>query len=217
MLIISCCAYAGLRAVFGEQYPDPVRVVSIGKSVEDLLANPGDPDNRKYSVEFCGGTHLKSTGQARAFALLSEEGIAKVRDFRCILVAWQALVTDVSRMFSVASDGRQLIALSSCRGLVHGQHSKTPSDMQGIRRVVAVTSTEAEAALANAEGLLVAVGAAEKLSGAELEAELTRLRQVCCLLQMNGSTSFHSQLPEIVMRVISLPWPWYHLALFWIA
>ena len=28
-------------------------------------------------IEFCGGTHLSSTAQARAFALLTEEGIAK--------------------------------------------------------------------------------------------------------------------------------------------
>ncbi len=67
----------GLRAVFGETYPNPVRVVSIGASVEDLLASPGDERWGELSIEFCGGTHLGSTGQARAFALVSEEGVAK--------------------------------------------------------------------------------------------------------------------------------------------
>ena len=67
----------GLRAVFGEKYPPRVRVVSIGPTVEELLA---DPDNRvwtQYSIEFCGGTHLESTGDADSFVIVSEEAVAK--------------------------------------------------------------------------------------------------------------------------------------------
>ncbi|CAN1255174.1 Alanine--tRNA ligase [Linum perenne] len=58
----------GLRAVFGEVYPDPVRVVAIRHSVEDLMANPDNEEWLSLSAELCG---------AKAFALLSEEGIAK--------------------------------------------------------------------------------------------------------------------------------------------
>ena len=68
---------AGVRAVFGETYPDPVRVVSIGAPVDDLMTDPENPRWTGYSVEFCGGTHLASTGLADAFCLVSEEGIAK--------------------------------------------------------------------------------------------------------------------------------------------
>ncbi len=67
----------GLRAVFGEAYPDPVRVVSIGIEVEQLLGNPENEAWTAASIEFCGGTHLETASQARRFALLSEEGIAK--------------------------------------------------------------------------------------------------------------------------------------------
>jgi alanyl-tRNA synthetase len=67
----------GLRAVFGETYPDPVRVVSIGAPIEDLLREPSSDTWRAMAIEFCGGTHLKSTGQAEAFILTGEESVSK--------------------------------------------------------------------------------------------------------------------------------------------
>ncbi|GMN47972.1 hypothetical protein TIFTF001_017146 [Ficus carica] len=67
----------GLRAVFGEVYPDPVRVVAVGRKVEDLLADPENDEWSSISAELCGGTHISNTREAKAFALLSEEGIAK--------------------------------------------------------------------------------------------------------------------------------------------
>tara|TARA_A100000171_G_scaffold20922_1_gene19318 strand:- start:1765 stop:4818 length:3054 start_codon:yes stop_codon:yes gene_type:complete len=68
---------SGLRAVFGETYPDPVRVVSIGIEIDQLIGNPENDAWKSASIEFCGGTHIESTSHAKRFALLSEEGIAK--------------------------------------------------------------------------------------------------------------------------------------------
>ncbi len=67
----------GIRAVFGEAYPDPVRVVSIGQPVSDLLESPSNPAWREISVELCGGTHAPGTGRIGTVAVLSEEAIAK--------------------------------------------------------------------------------------------------------------------------------------------
>jgi alanyl-tRNA synthetase len=65
-------AINGVRAVFGERYPDPVRVVSIGATVSDLLAEPSNARWRECSVEFCGGTHTRSSEEVQHFAILSE-------------------------------------------------------------------------------------------------------------------------------------------------
>lgn len=46
----------GLRAIFGEVYPDPVRVVSVGVPVEKLVEDESCNLATKTSVELCGGT-----------------------------------------------------------------------------------------------------------------------------------------------------------------
>ncbi|KAH9445936.1 hypothetical protein MJO29_012208 [Puccinia striiformis f. sp. tritici] len=68
----------GLRAVFGETYPDPVRVVVVGPDLVDLSsADLSDSKWLNYSVEFCGGTHVKLTNEIKQLVLVEESGIAK--------------------------------------------------------------------------------------------------------------------------------------------
>uniref|UniRef100_H2Y7J6 Alanine--tRNA ligase n=1 Tax=Ciona savignyi TaxID=51511 RepID=H2Y7J6_CIOSA len=55
-------AIQGLRAIFEETYPDPVRVLSAAMHT---------------SVELCGGTHLQRSGHAAKLIIISEEAIAK--------------------------------------------------------------------------------------------------------------------------------------------
>ena len=68
---------SGVRAVFGETYPDPVRVVSVGVEVEEILKNVKDPQWQKISIEFCGGTHVQKTGDIKDLVILEASGIAK--------------------------------------------------------------------------------------------------------------------------------------------
>jgi alanyl-tRNA synthetase len=57
----------GARALFGEKYGNEVRVVSMGTT---------NGNGRVFSIELCGGTHAKQTGDIGAFRIVSESGVS---------------------------------------------------------------------------------------------------------------------------------------------
>ncbi|WP_315804346.1 alanine--tRNA ligase [Bradyrhizobium sp. SZCCHNS3002] len=62
---------AGARALFGEKYGDEVRVVSMGNAARELGSNA-----MGWSVELCGGTHVRRTGDIGLIAVTSESAVA---------------------------------------------------------------------------------------------------------------------------------------------
>jgi len=55
----------GAMMLFGEKYPDPVRMVSMGPFAGE-----------SFSKELCGGTHLDNTCEVEAFEIITEEGVS---------------------------------------------------------------------------------------------------------------------------------------------
>ncbi|EGG22500.1 alanyl-tRNA synthetase [Cavenderia fasciculata] len=141
----------GLRAVFGEVYPDPVRVVSVGKSVDELLANPTNPEWTQYSIEFCGGTHINNSKDAEYFAITSEEALAA-----------------------------------------------------GIRRVVAVTGSDATVVFENNKKLQARFQEATKFTGKELKDAIPTLTALLNEHQGKISASKKFELVEILSSIQEL-------------
>jgi alanyl-tRNA synthetase len=86
----------GAMALFGEKYGDEVRVVSMGDREND----------KAYSVELCGGTHVTRTGDIGLFRIVSEGGVsAGVRRIEAVTgaTALAAMMENDRRLNEVAA------------------------------------------------------------------------------------------------------------------
>src|SRR5690606_8129235 len=84
----------GAMALFGEKYGDEVRVVSMGTALE------GEKAGKTYSLELCGGTHVRATGDIGVIRVVSEGAVAAgVRRL-------EALTGDVARRYLDEQDRR---------------------------------------------------------------------------------------------------------------
>jgi alanyl-tRNA synthetase len=61
---------SGARALFGEKYGDEVRVVAMGETEGDK------PNMLGWSVELCGGTHVRRTGDIGLISVVGESAVA---------------------------------------------------------------------------------------------------------------------------------------------
>ncbi|MBI1393124.1 MAG: alanine--tRNA ligase [Alphaproteobacteria bacterium] len=59
---------SGAIALFGEKYDDEVRVLTMGAAIEG--------DAEAYSVELCGGTHVRRLGDIALFKIVAEGGVS---------------------------------------------------------------------------------------------------------------------------------------------
>ncbi|MCJ2182025.1 alanine--tRNA ligase [Novosphingobium sp. 1949] len=139
---------AGAMALFGEKYGDEVRVLAMGRP----------NGKRSYSVELCGGTHVRATGDIGVFRIVSESAVSSgVRRI-------EALTGEGARQWLVAREEALKGAASALR--------TTPEEVES--RVVALLDerkklerelAEAKKALALGGGGAAAGPADETING----------------------------------------------------
>lgn len=92
----------GAQALFGEKYGDEVRVVSMG----ELTGSGKGNDGNTYSLELCGGTHVRQTGDIGAFVALGDSASSSgVRRFEAL--------TGQAALDHMTAQSEQLVAIAA--------------------------------------------------------------------------------------------------------
>ena len=140
---------AGAMALFGEKYGDEVRVVSMGEDRDDHAAQP-------FSVELCGGTHVRRTGDIGFFKIVGESAVASgVRRIEAVTgAAAEAYVTQEAELLHQAAN-----ALKTSAAELPGRLASLIEDRRKLERELS------EARRAAATGGGAQKSAAKDLSG----------------------------------------------------
>jgi alanyl-tRNA synthetase len=143
---------SGAMALFGEKYGDEVRVVSMG---EDPGAGPGGRSNKAWSVELCGGTHVKRTGDIGLVKIVAES--ASASGVRRI----EALTADAARVYLAQQEAR----LKEAAAALHVR----PEDVVARVQALVEERKQLERQLAEAKKqIALGGGAAEGAGGAQV-------------------------------------------------
>ena len=128
----------GAQALFGEKYGDEVRVVSMG--TED--GSGKGLDGQTYSIELCGGTHVRQTGDIGVFVTVGEgASSAGVRRIEALTGAdaFRYLSEQDHRLAAVASElkTRPEEAVDRVRALLDERKALT-AELNQLRRELAM-------------------------------------------------------------------------------
>ncbi|MDF1668941.1 MAG: alanine--tRNA ligase [Roseovarius sp.] len=129
----------GAQALFGEKYGDEVRVVSMGV---DEGSNKG-LDRQTYSIELCGGTHVRRTGDIGLFAIVSESASSSgVRRIEALTgaEAFAYLSAQDARVSDLASElkARPEDVVERLRSLM-GERKTLSNEVAQLRRELAMS------------------------------------------------------------------------------
>ncbi len=140
---------SGARALFGEKYGDEVRVVSMGAPTGNGLG---------WSVELCGGTHVRRTGDIGLISVVGESGVAAgVRRI-------EALTGHAARHHANANAGLVAGAADLLRTTPHEMLGRIEALQDGLKKAERALS-EAQKKLALGGGGTAAPAAAETVNG----------------------------------------------------